>query len=232
MRILDLSQEIYHRRAVPGSQIIPVVWTHVSHEESAAMLAGTGFSYMTKGIIISDHCGTHVDAFTHIDPRPEAEAIDQIPLERFYSPAICIDVSRTARGEYIRLSTLRAAVAASGQEVRPGDAVLLYTGFPERPTAAEFGRLAGLDAEAATWLADQGVVNIGTDAWSLDRRTPEEAPSRNPAHIVCRDRKILNTENLAIPLELIGRRFTFVCLPLKIRGASGSPVRAIAIMDE
>jgi kynurenine formamidase len=232
MRILDLSQEIYHRRPVPGSQISPVVWTHISHEESVAMLAGTGFSYMTKGIIISDHCGTHVDAFTHIDPSPEAEAIDEIPLHHFYSPAICVDVSRTPRGECIRLGMLQAAVATSGQDVRAGDAVLLYTGFPERPTAAEFGRLAGLDTEATTWLADQGVINIGTDAWSLDRRTPEEAPSRNPAHIVCRDRKILNTENLAIPLELIGRRFTFVCLPLKIRGASGSPVRAIAILDE
>ncbi len=81
------------------------------------------------------------------------------------------------------------------------------------------------------WLADQGVINIGTDAWSLDRRTPEEVPPRNPAHLVCRDRKILNTENLAIPLELINRRFMFVCLPLKIRGASGSPVRAIAVLD-
>lgn len=231
MRIVDLSQEIYHRRPVPGSQISPVVWTHVSHEESAAVLAGTGFSYMTKGIIVSDHCGTHVDAFTHLDPDPAAEAINQIPIERFYSPAICVDVSGTPRGEYIRLDMLKAAVVASGQEVRRGDAILLYTGFPEKPTTEEFGILSGLDAEAATWLAEKGVVNIGTDAWSIDRRTPRETPSRNPAHVVCRDRKILNTENLAIPLELIGRRFTFVCLPLKIRGASGSPVRAIAILD-
>jgi len=64
VRIVDLSQEIYHRRPVPGSQMPPAIWTHVTHEESAAQLRTTEWSFMTMGLIMSDHCGTHVDAFT------------------------------------------------------------------------------------------------------------------------------------------------------------------------
>jgi len=177
-------------------------------------------------------CATHVDAFTHIDARPGAEAVHENPLERFYSSAICVDVSGTPPGEYITLPILEAAVARSGQEIQRGDAVLLYTGYSKTPTPAEFGLFAGLDREAAEWLADQGVNNIGTDAWSIDRRTPSEVPPRYPAHMVCRDRNMLNTENLAIPPEVLNRRFLFICLPLKIRGGSGSPVRAIALLEE
>jgi kynurenine formamidase len=232
MRILDLSQEIYHRRPVPGSQISPVVWTHMTHEESAALLQSDEFSYMTMGLILSDHCATHVDAFRHIDPRPGAEGIDEIPLERFYSSAICLDVSHIPSGGYISRADLEAVLARSGQEIRVGDAVLFYTGQCEKTNPADFGMFAGLDREAAEWLADRGVNNIGTDAYSIDRRTPAETPPRNPAHMVCRDRKILNTENLAIPPELLNRRFLFICLPLKIRGGSGSPVRAVAVLED
>jgi kynurenine formamidase len=225
VRIVDLSQEIYHRRPVPGSQMPPAIWTHVTHEESAAQL-------LTMGLIMSDHCGTHVDAFTHLDPRPGAEAIHEIPLKRFYSSAICLDVSGVAAGAHITRADLEAALARSGQQIRKGDAVLLYSGHSRKVDPAEVGVFAGLDRQAAEWLADRGVNNIGTEAWSIDRRTPSEMPPRYPAHMVCRDRKMLNTENLAIPPELINRRFLFLCLPLKIRGATGSPVRAIAVLDD
>lgn len=232
MRIVDLSQEIYHRRPVPGSQMPPAIWTHVTHEESAAQLRTTEWSFMTMGLIMSDHCGTHVDAFTHIDARPGAEAIHEIPLERFYSSAICLDVSGVAPGAYITRADLEVALARSGQQIRKGDAVLLYSGHSRKADPAEDVVFAGLDREAAEWLADRGVNNIGTEAWSIDRRTPSEVPPRYPAHMVCRDRKMLNTENLAIPPELINRRFLYICLPLKIRGATGSPVRAIAVLDD
>jgi len=50
-----------------------------------------------------------------------------------------------------------------------------------------------------------------------------------PAHIVCREREILNLENMA-NIDLIpSHEFWFVGLPLKLRNATGSPIRAVAI---
>jgi kynurenine formamidase len=42
----------------------------------------------------------------------------------------------------------------------------------------------------------------------------------------------LNTENLADLRPVVGKRFRFIALPLKIRGGSGSPVRAVAVLEE
>ena len=53
-----------------------------------------------------------------------------------------------------------------------------------------------------------------------------------PAHGVCRERKILNTENLANLDQVANMRFTISLLPLMIRNGTGSPCRAVAILDE
>jgi kynurenine formamidase len=49
---------------------------------------------------------------------------------------------------------------------------------------------------------------------------------------VCAERRVTHIENLCNLDKLLGRRFTFIALPLKIRGGTGSPVRAVAILDE
>src|SRR5262249_37740533 len=93
---------------------------------------------------------------------------------------------------------------------------------------------AGLDGAAMNFLADAGVVNVGTEAFSIDNpaATLPDADPPYPAHQVCRDRKVLNTENLIIPRELIGRRFTYIGFPIKIVGGTGGWIRAVAVLDE
>lgn len=232
MRVIDLSQEIYHLRPVPGSQPTVCIWTQQTHEETAAAI-GTGFSFTSKGLILSDHCSTHVDAFCHIDPRPGAESIDQMPLELFFSEAICVDLSQVAAGQAATKEQVQRALEATGLQIKKGDAFLYYTGQSARTGGAEYTAFASLSGEAVEWLADQGVANIGTEAYSIDQsRYAPNATVKYPAHTVCRDRRILNVENLAIPQELVGKRFKFMYLPLKIRGATGSPVRAVAILED
>lgn len=89
-RLVDLSQPITHRGHARPFHPTPTIWTHISHEESARIWKKGGFSVMTKGFIMSDHGGTHVDAYTHIDPRPGAESIDQLPLELFMTEMIAV----------------------------------------------------------------------------------------------------------------------------------------------
>jgi len=60
--------------------------------------------------------------------------------------------------------------------------------------------------------------------------TPD-ADEPYPAHQVCKERDMLNTENLVVPKRLVGRRFTFIGLPLKLKGGTGSPIRAVAMLD-
>jgi kynurenine formamidase len=50
--------------------------------------------------------------------------------------------------------------------------------------------------------------------------------------MMCREHGIAHYENLANLDQLVGKRFTFVGFPLRIRGGTGSPVRAVAVLDE
>ena len=98
-RLVDLTQEIYNGMPVyPGHQrtaIFPVK----THEETKELNKPGTHHSTTMAIIISDHGPTHVDSYLHMEE--EGEDIDQIPLELFYTPAVCLDVSHRVAGEYI-----------------------------------------------------------------------------------------------------------------------------------
>ncbi len=81
------------------------------------------------------------------------------------------------------------------------------------------------------WIADRGCVNVGIDSPSVD--SSQAMKDRGYwAHKVCRERKVLNVENLGNLKEVAGTKFVFSCLPLKVRDGTGSPVRAVAIYFE
>jgi kynurenine formamidase len=244
MEIIDLSQEIYTRRPSTPSQPTPIVWTNVHHGDYT--FKHSDFSVSSKGLIMSDHCGTHVDAFSHFDAAPDALSTDRMPLEKFFTPAICLDFSHIPAGTYITTLDIEAGLTKTGLAIRPGDTFLmrighLGEGIREAPVRV-FERQAllehylkgfpGLDREATEWLSDRGVIHIGTEARTVDNPSQEDWASDppNPCHTVCRDRKIVVTENLVIPERLVGRRFIYAAFPLKIREGTGSPVRAVAIL--
>jgi kynurenine formamidase len=226
VKIIDLSQEIYQGMPVWPGHIKTVIWDHDTHESTAA----NGYSWMSKGIMMCDHGPTHVDAINHIDPTPGAPAINEIPLEKFYTDGLCLDVSEVEPGKYITKGVLQKACEKAGLTIKKGDTVILYTGhYPRRYNTPEWlTNYAGLDREGTLWLCDQGIVNIGIDAPSID--TPKDRTF--PAHVACRERSMLNIENLGDLRPVVGKRFKFIGFPLKIRGGTGSPIRAVAILDE
>jgi kynurenine formamidase len=179
---------------------------------------------------MSDHGPTHVDALSHLDPRPEAPTIDQMPLATFYGEAICIDVSHKKPHEYISAGELDEALAKSGAELRPGDILLIYTGVYNRlhGTMEYTNQYPGLDESASHWLVEKGVKAFGVDCPS-----PDNPISRTyPVHMMCRAQGITHYENLANLDQVVGKRFTFVGFPLRIREGTGSPVRAVAILND
>ncbi len=50
--------------------------------------------------------------------------------------------------------------------------------------------------------------------------------------MMCRKYGITHYENLANLDQVVGKRFTFFGLPLRIRNGTGSPVRAVALFGE
>ena len=52
-----------------------------------------GFSFQSTGFMLNDNGPTHVDSFSHLDPEPSAQTIEQMPLELFYGTAVCLDVT-------------------------------------------------------------------------------------------------------------------------------------------
>lgn len=227
-KIIDLSQEIYNGMPVYPGHMKTVIWTHLSHEECARQL-GTGFSYETRGILICDHGPTHIDAVSHLSRDPEAESIEQLSLNKCITSAICIDVSDVPLRTQFGRAEIEAQLQKWNLKIQPGDTVLLYTahydryyGKPEYMT-----EYPGLDREGTEYIIDQGCINFGVDSPSPDMWYDKTYP----CHTTCAERKITHIENLCNLDKLIGRRFTFIGLPLKIREGTGSPLRPVAILD-
>lgn len=226
-RLIDLTQEIYQGMYVYPGHLKTVIWDHHLHEETVKNFEG-GFSYRSKGLLMSDHGPTHVDAISHLDPREDAPTIDRMDLGLFYGDGTCLDLSHKELQSYISDRDLEEA--AAGAEVREGDVLLLYTGTYNRlhGTPDYLSQYPGLDESGSYWIAEKQIKIFGVDSPS-----PDNPISRTyPCHMMCRERGIAHYENLANLDRLSGKRFTFVGFPLRIREGTGSPVRAVALLDE
>ena len=82
MRIIDLSQEIYEGMPVYAGHLETKVWQHHRFEDTAPNF-DSDFAYQSLGITFCDHGPTHVDALSHLDPRPGAPTIDRMDLAQF-----------------------------------------------------------------------------------------------------------------------------------------------------
>lgn len=229
MRLVDLSQDIYEGMPVYPGHLKTVLFDHASHEETAVRFEG-GFSFQTKGFLLNDNGPTHVDSFSHLDPDPSAATIDQMPLDVFYGPAICVDVTGAEPRTDIPVVRVQQGLASSGLDVRAGDIVLFRTGTYERygGTNAYLSEFPGLGADVAEWIVEKRVKCFGVDTC-----TPDNPSSKTyPVHMMGRRRHLTHYENLANLDHVVGRRFTFVGFPLKLRGAHGGPTRAVAILED
>jgi kynurenine formamidase len=229
MTLIDLSQEIYQGMNVYPGHLKTVVWEHASHAETAGNFEG-GFSFRSSGLLMSDHGPTHVDAIAHLDPDESAPTIDAMPLETFYGAATCLDLSHKEPQSYISAQDMDAAEDAADTQVQRGQILLVRTGAYDRlyGTPAYLSQYPGFDESGSTWLRDRGVKAFGVDSPSPDNPISKTYP----CHMMCRAEGITHFENLANLDQVIGRQFTFIGFPLRIRGGTGSPVRAVALVDD
>lgn len=211
----------------------------------------------SSGVIVCmEHSGTHIDAISHqadhlklaggIDAAAVATAkgylqggVDEI--DPIVARGVLLDVPRhrggaLAPGEAISEAELKACCARQGTEVRAGDVVLVRTGlgamWDDSPT---YLAGPGIHGDASRWLAGIGVRAVGADnmAWDVIGLWDDVDGCELPGHLVLLARRgIYIIENLLLEeLAAAGvHEFTFVCTPLKFTGATGSPVRPIALV--
>ena len=90
-----------------------------------------------------------------------------------------------------------------------------------------FTKNPGLSVSAAKYLASKKINLVGVDSPSIDLGTD----SKFSVHQIFAKKGILIVENLANLEKIKSSKFHLVVLPLKLKNATGSPVRAIAFVE-
>jgi kynurenine formamidase len=210
-------------------------------EKVADGITDKGYYYASNKYSGNEHGGTHIDAPVHF--AQGHWTVDQIPLDSLIGSAIVVDVSAAskANADYqVTVGDFTAWEKANG-EIPPGTIVLIRTDFSKRwPDAASYlgtaerGEAAvpklhfpGLHPDAALWLAENRHIKaIGLDTASIDFGQSTLFESHRRLY----ERNIPAFENLMSLDALPAKGATIYALPMKIKGGSGGPLRAIAVL--
>jgi len=211
-------------------------------------------SYTGDAISMYTHMGTHIDALNHFGLNgkiwngytPEehlgnkgwkktgAETIPPI-----IARGVLIDV-KAAKGTLppnyrISAQDLQDALKLQGVALHPGDVVFIRTGQAEFYEDADhyLDNYPGISLDAVKWLIeDQGIMLLGADNLSLEAFPPEREDNWVPVHTyLLAEKGVMFIEQMYLE-ELAEDKvydFAFIAASLKLRGASGSPMRPIAI---
>jgi kynurenine formamidase len=232
-RLVDLSHE-YSDQSVfwPTAESFRL-------EVVAAGMTPQGYYYASNNFSGSEHGGTHLDAPMHF-----AEgrwSIEQIPLEQLVGPAAVVDVSTASATQpdyQVTVADLTAWEQAHGS--LGGTIVLIRTDYSKRwPDAASYlgtaerGEAAvpklhfpGLHPDTARWLAERRVKAVGIDTASIDYGQS----SLFETHRLLYGQNIPGLENLTNLDQLPASGASVIALPMKIKGGSGAPLRAVAML--
>ncbi len=208
-------------------------------------------------IIAAEHSGTHIDALCHqaenlvmfggirADAQVQTSSgFTQLGVETItplIARGVLVDVARhrgverLPAGDAVGADDLEAAAGAQGVTVGAGDVVLVRTGNGAQwRDTEEYLRGPGISAEASQWLADRRVIAVGADnvAWDASG-VPEPHRGSLPGHVILIVRHgVYIIENLLLEAlaAAAATEFVFVCVPLKMVGVTGSPVRPLAVV--
>ena len=243
-RVYDLEQPRY-----AGAPVLPphepglLLKLHRRHEPGL----GEARTSASALLVMAEHSGTHIDALCHQAENLELHggvAVDarlQTP-EGFKEHGIDTVAPLLARGVLLDCAGAGDEIgaddlerAADGIEIRRGDVILVRTGAGALWDDREaFLAAGGVGASGSRWVAEREPLAVGADniAWDPPSLVDPELGSL-PGHLLLLVRAgiyILEALNLEALARDGVREFAFVCLPLKLRGGTGSPVRPLALV--
>ena len=227
--IIDLSQDIYE--GMPVYKDLPQVKMsiHNTHEEWEGIKNPTTQTPAVHKLELGEHTGTHVDAINHMKKDYVGQSIDTMPLSMFYTEGVCLNLSNKGFRELIEVNDLIEACKADNLDIKPNDTVLIYTDHYRKAfNTNHWSKGPGLSVEATRWLGNKNISAFGVETMSPG----VSGISNKEVHYICGELGFTHYENMVNLHQLIGRgRFRFIGFPLKIKGGTGSPVRAVAIFE-
>ena len=254
-KIIDLTVTIADD--FPSYTAFGVPFIMVQHDFYDSIKNSDYGPYFDHVIIMNEHTGTHCDAPCHMIPDIEKYpdiphagvagkiTTEKIPVKQTMGPAAVIDVTdligtgAPGISPIIKVERVKQWEEKNG-ELKIGDIVLFYTSWTDRyykkfPEGYKLDRDCRLlkksegwpapDAETMNYLVEKGIKHVGVDTVSTGSIQDDNTP-----HWAGLSKGLVFTEKLTRLGELPPRGAYYIFLPLKIRGGSGGPGRAIAIL--
>ena len=257
LKIFDLSVPL--ENGMPCSGAHPTFHMALVRRHGDRLRPGAGGGTSANELIVTGgHVGTHIDAIGHVAKdgclHGGIDANEAMRGGRFnkygvetIEPMICrgvlLDIPALKGVEHLDASygiTPEDLEAALGDtEIHKGDVVLVRTGWlklyhDEHAFLGEETGVPGVTGPAAEWLVTKGVRAAGTDTMAFDQIIPGPKKLARPAHGVLLWHNAIHIIEL-LDLEELAKakvkEFLFVLAPLKLMGATGSPVRPLAVID-
>ena len=215
MKIIDLTLTVSDKIPTfpdsPQPNFIP--WENIKED-----------GYNLEVLFMSSHTGTHMDAPHHF--LEKGKKIHEISLEKLVSEAVLIQC-RKSSGQSITKIDIQKFEKKHGK-IDGFSSVIFLTGWQRNlQKKYYFTKNPGLSVSAAKYLASKKISLVGIDSPSIDVGTD----SKFSVHQIFAKKGMLIVENLANLDKIKSPTFHLVVLPLKLKNATGSPVRAIAFVE-
>jgi kynurenine formamidase len=257
VRIFDLGRPM--EVGMPQSPNHPQFRIALARRHGDSVRADGG-SAANEIIVTGGHVGTHIDALSHVSQEGRLhgglDAADAQRGGRFsqlgvetIAPMVCrgwlldvpaaLGLEACAPGYEITPDDLEKAASEGRVDVAPGDVVLVRSGWAQRwdDREAYIGVDSGVPGpgeRASRWLAALGPRAVGADSIAFEHLAPGAGHALLPAHrvlLVDHGVHIIETLNLEELAHARVYEFAFVLAPLPLVGATGSPVRPLAVVS-
>jgi kynurenine formamidase len=258
VRIFDLGRPM--EIGMPQSPNHPQFRIALARRHGDSVRADGG-SAANELIVTGGHVGTHIDALSHVSQAGRLHGgLDAAEAQRggrfsalgveTIAPMVCrgwlldvpaaLGLEACAPAYEITPDDLHTAAAEQSVRVAPGDVVLVRSGWAQRwnDREAYVGFASGVPGPGeagARWLAALRPRAVGADSIAFEHLAPGAGHALLPAH------RVLLVEhgiNIIETLDLEGlarahvNEFAFVLSPLALVGATGSPVRPLALVSD
>lgn len=211
MKIIDIT--------IPLSERTPV-WEGdkgISIDRVAKIEEGSDFN--VSRIELGVHAGTHIDGPFHLIN--DGNTVDQIPLETLIGEVQVVQIS--AEYDVINEKCLKQI------NLDPTvDRILFKTSnsdYWENDPYSFNRKYVALNTDGAQYLADLGIRLVGVDYFSVSAYDDLISP-----HVILLERRIVLLENIDLRQAVPGI-YTLICLPIKLIGTDGAPVRAVLMTE-
>ncbi len=220
MKIIDLSLSLHE-----GMMTFPTHWHPVVE---ISILGRHGIEGReTRKMVLGTHTGTHTDAPLHFIPN--GKGIDEVPLEVLVGEATVVNFAPATANQEIGVPALKHALKSTGEKA-PTRLILRTDWSDHFGQMSYYNNYPYFSEDAARWLVDGGCRLIAMDTPSPDNPAHSRASGHDsPNHKVLLGAEVVLVEYLCNLRSLSRPIVELVVLPLKVKGADGSPTRCVAI---